>query len=334
MTYPSWNHAGKILVKLCASLLLCATMGLTGCAVSVKKSDADVPLKINKDARKQITMNLTGSEAATTSRDWELMRNTLRDAMAGAAAAIDATFSMQTGKPRPTGQTGTLLILNIEHFRYLTETTRYMAGILAGNAFVEASVQFKDLRTGTAIGQRTFNTSSTAWEGIFSAMTDKQVRAIATEIAGEIRDSKDAPALAGDAAIDANQGTAYMPLATASASSGPPPDLWRGLMSCDARKDGGVASAAYQAKFDMEVAGSAVTLHRQTALVMETLSGNIDDGAVDLRGLGYRMNDKTKMWQMNIKGEFMPGGNTFSGRGNMLLRAKPIRNCNVTMVRN
>jgi hypothetical protein len=308
-------------------LLLGATLGLTGCAVSVKTSDADVPLKINKESRKQITMNLTGSQTATTSQDWELMRNALRDAMAAAAASIDATFALQTGKPRPTGQTGTLLVVNIKDFRYLSEGVRYVAGIMTGNAFVDTSVQFKDLRTGTSVGERTFNTSSSAWEGVFSAMTDKQVRAIAKEIADEIHHSGDAPAPTGVAAVEEGPGAASAPPATV-------PEQWHGLMACDARTEGGATAAAYQANFAMEVDGPAVTLHRQNAQVMETLSGNIEDGAVDLRGIGYRLSDKSKMWQLRIQGAFMPGGSTFSGKGNMLVGAKSIRSCDVTMVKN
>jgi hypothetical protein len=327
MSYSSWMRAGKILSKLCASLLLCATLGLTGCAVSVKKSDADVPLKINKESRKQITMNLAGSQTATTSQDWELMSSALRDAMAAAAASIDTTFSLQKGKPRPTGQTGTLLVVNIKDFRYVSETARYMVGIMTGNAFVDASVQFKDLRTGTSIGERTFNTSSSAWEGIFSAMTDKQVKAIATEIADEIHHSGDAPASTGVAAVEDSPESTSATAATIA-------EQWRGLMACDANKDGGATAAAYQAKFDMEVSGSTVTLHRQNAQVMETLSGNLEEGAVDLRGVGYRLSNKSKMWQLRIQGAFMPDGNTFSGKGNMLIGAKSIRSCGVTMVKN
>ncbi|HEY4318816.1 MAG TPA: hypothetical protein VGN04_14545 [Herbaspirillum sp.] len=335
MFYSSWMRGGKtlsILSRLCVWLLLGATLGLAGCAVSVKKSD-DSALKINKASRKQITMNVTGSQTATASKDWQLMSDALRDAMASAASAIDATFSLQKGKPRPTGQTGTLLVVDIKDFRYLSETARYLAGIMTGNAFVDASVQFKDLRTGTAIGERTFNTSSSAWEGIFSAMTDKQVRAIATEIADEIHQSSDAPAPAGAAAVDSLAGGEESAGAAAPQASVPAVQ-WRGLMACDARKDSGATAAAYQAKFDMEVAGSAVTLHRQNANVRETLSGDIEDGAVDLHGIGYRLANKSKMWQLRIQGAFLPDGNTFSGKGNMLLGAKPIRNCDLTMVKN
>jgi len=47
-------------------------------------------------------------------------------------------------------------------------------------------VSFRDLKTGEVWGEQSYDTSSTAWEGIFSAMTDKQVRAICKEITAEL----------------------------------------------------------------------------------------------------------------------------------------------------
>jgi hypothetical protein len=53
---------------------------------------------------------------------------------------------------------------------------------MTGNAFVNAKVSFRDLNTGQVWGERHYDTSSTAWQGVFSAMTDKQVKAIGKEI--------------------------------------------------------------------------------------------------------------------------------------------------------
>ena len=325
MSYASRIHAGKILSKVCG-LLLGATLGLTGCAVAVKKSNTDVPLKINKESRKQITMNVTGSREATTSKDWELISNAWRDAMAGAAESINSTFSMQVGKPRPTGQTGTLLVVNIEHFRYLSEATRYLTGILGGNAYVEASVQFKDSRTGTPFGKQTFNTSSTAWEGIFSAMTDKQIKAIATEIASEINNSGDAPPSSGVAAVDDG-------LEAASTSTAIVSDHWNGIMSCAARTDITPNRPAYNAKFSMELNGNSATVHRRNALVDETLTGYIAGNRLELHGNGYRVENPGLKRQFTIAGAMQDSVGAYSGTGSMLVNNKAVRACELTMVR-
>jgi len=57
---------------------------------------------------------------------------------------------------------------------------------MTGNAFINSKVQFVDLSNGSALGERSYDTSSTAWQGAFSAMTDKQVRAICKEIGDQI----------------------------------------------------------------------------------------------------------------------------------------------------
>ena len=44
----------------------------------------------------------------------------------------------------------------------------------------------KGLKTGEVWGEREYDTTSTAWEGVFSAMTEKQVRAICKDIVTEL----------------------------------------------------------------------------------------------------------------------------------------------------
>jgi hypothetical protein len=60
---------------------------------------------------------------------------------------------------------------------------------MTGNAFMDADVRFLDLKTGKALGTKNYNTSSTAWQGVFSAMTEKQIQAICAEIVKDV--SKD-----------------------------------------------------------------------------------------------------------------------------------------------
>jgi hypothetical protein len=58
---------------------------------------------------------------------------------------------------------------------------------MTGNAFIDAKVEFRDLASGNLYGERSFNTTSSAWEGIFASTTPKQIYALADEIIGEIR---------------------------------------------------------------------------------------------------------------------------------------------------
>jgi hypothetical protein len=98
------------------------------------------------------------------------------------ATAIGASFTAQDGEPKPTGSAGTLLAVDVIDFRYVSTGARIGLGIMTGNAFVNAQVSFRDLSTGQVWGERHYDTSSSAWQGVFAPMTDKQVHAICKEI--------------------------------------------------------------------------------------------------------------------------------------------------------
>jgi hypothetical protein len=167
-------------------LVALAAIALGGCAASVKKGDNAAPVKVGADASKRLILNMTGSKDSTTSSDWEPFKGLWRQALQEDMAANGAPFSAQEGEPKSTGEPGTLLVVDIVDFRYLTAAVRFGFGVMTGNAFVNARVSFRDLKTGEVWGEQRYDTSSTAWEGIFSAMTEKQVRAICKEIVGNL----------------------------------------------------------------------------------------------------------------------------------------------------
>lgn len=161
-------------------LLLSVLLG--GCAATVKKTGDGAPIKVGADAAKAIVLSMTGSKDVTESRDWEPFKGIWRSALQEEAAAVGASFTAQEGEPKPTGKPGTLLAVDVADFRLISTGARFGFGVMTGNAFVNAQVTFRDLNTGTVWGDRHYDTSSTAWQGAFSAMTEKQVRAICKEI--------------------------------------------------------------------------------------------------------------------------------------------------------
>jgi hypothetical protein len=80
----------------------------------------------------------------------------------------------------------------VSDYRFLRPGTRYAAGILSGNAHIESKLSFSSFKTGEAYGSRAANASSSAWEGVFSAMTNKQVEAIAVDVTRNSRKAKPA----------------------------------------------------------------------------------------------------------------------------------------------
>jgi hypothetical protein len=76
--------------------------------------------------------------------------------------------------------------VNVVDYRYVSVGARVAFGIITGNAFINAQVGFRDLKTGETWATQTYDTKSSAWNGVFAAMTTKQVRAMCHEILGEV----------------------------------------------------------------------------------------------------------------------------------------------------
>jgi hypothetical protein len=81
--------------------------------------------------------------------------------------------------PRPFGEAGTMLAVHVNDYRMVGIGARLFFGVMTGNAYIDAKIRFSDLQTGKPFGEQDYNTSSSAWEGVFGKMTLQQVDAIA-----------------------------------------------------------------------------------------------------------------------------------------------------------
>jgi hypothetical protein len=161
-------------------------IALSGCAAAVVKTPGAAPLNIRPEARKNLVLNISGSELSASSKDWQEFRSAWLMAMSIAASASGKTTTSQEEEPKPTGEAGTLVAIHVEKYRYVSANSRAMVGVMTGNAYVESKARFLDLALGTPMGERTYKTTSHTMEGAFSAMTEKQLDAICREIINDI----------------------------------------------------------------------------------------------------------------------------------------------------
>ena len=171
----------RIAIVVCA-----AAVALSGCAAEVVKGSTSAPLHVAPEARKTVVLNVTGSDTSTKSKDWEAFKGEWRDAMKPAAEGAGMSYSFQDGEAKPTGEPGTLVVVYINDYRYLSTGLRYAVGVMAGNAYVDSKARFVDLKSGAELGERTYNTTSHTIEGVFSPMTSKQLAAICREMVADI----------------------------------------------------------------------------------------------------------------------------------------------------
>lgn len=168
------------------STLVIASL-LVGCAATVQHSTInDQRLQVSAESSKKIVLTVKGSEIASQSADWELLRAEWRTGMSFAARNAALNYTYSETEPAPGKEAGTLIVVKVNDYRYISPGARYGFGVMTGNAFIDSDVEFIDLQTGRAIGTKKYGASSSAWEGIFSAMTDKQIQAICTEIVKEV----------------------------------------------------------------------------------------------------------------------------------------------------
>lgn len=173
--------------KLLTILLVSLAALLSGCAASVQKpGGADAALKVNPAASRRVALFVQPNPAMPMSADWELFRTEWRSAMAAAAGAAGKPFTYYDTEPVGATEPATLIVVTINDYRYISPGARYGLGVLTGNAYIDADARFYELPQRLPVGARKYATTSTAWQGVFSAMTEKQVQAIATEMVKEL----------------------------------------------------------------------------------------------------------------------------------------------------
>jgi hypothetical protein len=97
------------------------------------------------------------------------------------AGDIDETAGMTTRSG-----TGTVVDVYVDDYHFVSQGARIAFGITTGNAFMRAKVTFRDLQTEQVFGERSYNTKSSAWQGIFAPTTDRQTRAIVADVVKQI----------------------------------------------------------------------------------------------------------------------------------------------------
>jgi len=176
-------------------LIIVISVYLSACAASLVKNDAssqnasEPTIAISPVDAKKINLEIGGSEAMTTSADWQAFVDEWKTSMTAETSAAGIAFTLiNGGKPAPS-EHSMFIKVTVNDFRYMSQVKRYMLGILAGNAYMDLNVEFVEMPSNKVVDTRKYNTSTKTAQGIFSAATPKQVRAVATDIVNEVKDS-------------------------------------------------------------------------------------------------------------------------------------------------
>ncbi|MCD9029828.1 hypothetical protein LDO26_16680 [Luteimonas sp. BDR2-5] len=168
--------------------LLGAVLLLSACAATVQRPAAAPvdPVAVSGDVR-QVAIAVEGSDAARGKDDWADFRALWPEAMRASASAAGLQSSDHAGRPTSLDPPGVLVVVRIDDYRYVSTGARYGLGVMTGNAYIKATAEFVQYPGGQVVATRSYDTTSSAWQGIFAPMTTKQVQAITDQIVAEVR---------------------------------------------------------------------------------------------------------------------------------------------------
>ena len=184
-------------MKTLALIALLGVALLSGCASTPSGNSApqasaatptvQKPLPIPTASTKKLVLVMSGAKASTDAKDWGSFKEEWRATFAAHAKEAGIAFAVQDGDARHTGDAGTLVSVYVNDYRMVGIGARIFLGVMSGNAYIDAKASYSDLKVGSSFGTRDYNTTSSAWHGIFSKMTPQQVDAIATQVFNELK---------------------------------------------------------------------------------------------------------------------------------------------------
>ncbi len=174
-------------MRITAIFALIAAALLSGCAATVSRDSAQTSaVSASPQASKRVLLEISAAGNIGSGADWDAFVEEWQTSMTAAAAASGATFTIVKPGTQAPADAAVLVKMKVNDFKYVSQAKRYAVGIFAGNAFMDIEVEYVELPPGKALGKRKFQTSSSAWQGVFSAMTPKQVEAVAKEILSDV----------------------------------------------------------------------------------------------------------------------------------------------------
>jgi hypothetical protein len=162
-----------------------AALVLAGCATTVNQtsapgaSTASAPASLQIPAASgAIAVVLVASAEMKKSGDWKSFTDEWQSALPEAAKELKTSSSLAENEAAIAPGSARLIRVKVNDFRYISTAKRFMLGIMAGNAFMDLDVEYVQLPSMQVLGSKKINTSSSAWEGIFSGVTPRQVAAV------------------------------------------------------------------------------------------------------------------------------------------------------------
>jgi len=166
--------------------LLTLGLLLTGCSATVQRDASTAPLQVQPASTQRVVLSVTASPALLASNGWADLLQEWKNSMEWAANNAKVAYTFHDGSQAPAAQPATWVKVQVNDFRFVSTAKRWMVGVFSGNAFVDSDVSFVDLQQGRDLGTRKFSSTSSALQGVFAPMTERQLEVISTAIVKDV----------------------------------------------------------------------------------------------------------------------------------------------------
>lgn len=172
-----------------AVLSLAAAL-LSGCAATVQRpaapgGAAEQVISAPAGTRHLIVVLEPGPDIARD-ENWAALREEWVTSLSAIAPERGLRGTVMDRAPARLDAGDVLVNVRVNDYRYRSQAARYGFGVMTGNAYLYLDLEYKVPPDGRVIGNRSVSTKSTAWQGVFSAMTPKQVEAVVADIVATI----------------------------------------------------------------------------------------------------------------------------------------------------
>ena len=174
------NNVGLIL-----AIFLIAGLVITGCASQVKKSDLIQP-SVQREKLQNIQISINPNRRFAASRNYDESMDELRRVLQEKIVSAIPDAKVTIGNTPTAIGPGLRISLTVLDFKYVAGSTRFLSGMMSGNALLRVKVELSDLQTNTKNGESILGTTSSAKEGIFGGITSRQIEAVSDSIVAMI----------------------------------------------------------------------------------------------------------------------------------------------------
>jgi hypothetical protein len=173
-------------LRLVQAWLLALAVLMSGCAATVQRDGPAAPLQVPSTSTQRVVLSVVGSDEMRASKGWDDLVQEWKNSMEWAASNAKIAYSFHDGGDKPAVQPATWVKVNVKDFRFVSTAKRWMIGVFSGNAFIDSDVSFVDLQEGRDLGVRNYASTSRFIQGVFAAMSERQLEAISTEIVKDV----------------------------------------------------------------------------------------------------------------------------------------------------